>query len=631
MSREQPVPVIHVSMKELEELFGRVQALISQDDFKLLKELLGAYLLLMKLVRERGATIARLRKLFGTSPSSEKLARLTGAAEPQTPPPNAAGQGEAAEGQAGDGDTQPAAGSGDDQGAEGALGSDEASKPADDAEGKKKKKVKGHGRVPASAYVAANHVPVPHASLHPGDRCPDGCGSGKVYQLQSTAPIVRIFGQAPLVATVWDCEKMRCGTCGKVYTARAPEEAQGEKYDATAGSIIAILCYGEGTPFYRLANLQKALGIPVPASTQWDVVSGRIDVFRPVHQALVWLSAQASVFYSDDSYMRILEYMGKRRAALLAKDELAKASCANDEPVKIELPDPERTGLFTSAIVSTSEVRPTILLFFTGRKHAGENLALLLSKRAADLPTPIQMSDALSRNLPKGYLVLESNCLAHGRRKLVDELDNYPVECHFVLEKLAHVFAVDKKCREEGLSSAERLKVHQRDSAPAMAEIREYMTQLLADKVIEPNSGLGEAFNYFLKRWDNFTLFLRVHGAPLDNNICERALKMAIRHRNNSLSYRNAFGAEVGDIYMSLIYTTVLAGENPFDYLTALQRHAKDVAENPTAWLPWNYRETLAQRGEIVPARPVSRLSKPPPATQPRAPPAEDITLQEAA
>jgi hypothetical protein len=150
------------------------------------------------------------------------------------------------------------------------------------------------------------------------------------------------------------------------------------------------------------------------------------------------------------------------------------------------------------------------------------------------------------------------------------------------------------------------------------------MEEHLTTKRVEPNSGLGQAFNYLLKRWDKFTLFLRVPGAPLDNNICERALKMAIKHRNGSLFYRSLRGARVGDIYMSLIHTTDLHGKNPFDYLTALQRHHKAVAEKPADWLPWNYQSTMERLGVRDPPRPAARR----PDTTPRAPPSPVLTQQ---
>ena len=94
-------------------------------------------------------------------------------------------------------------------------------------------------------------------------------------------------------------------------------------------------------------------------------------------------------------------------------------------------PKDERTGVFTSGIISVGESRK-IALYFTGSRHAGENLAEVLKKRSAELPSPIQMCDALSRNVPKlpaGAEILLANCLAHGRRQFVDVADNFPDEC----------------------------------------------------------------------------------------------------------------------------------------------------------------------------------------------------------
>jgi hypothetical protein len=130
-----------------------------------------------------------------------------------------------------------------------------------------------------------------------------------------------------------------------------------------------------------------------------------------------------------------------------------------------------------------------------------------------------------------------------------------------------------------------------------MAALRAWMKEQFDTKRVEPNSGLGGAFAYLLKRWDALTLFLRVRDAPLDNNMSERALKRSIRHRRASLFYRSCRGALVGDVYMALIYTTELHGGDPFQYLTALMTYARDVAARPAEWLPWNYTLSLARLG----------------------------------
>jgi hypothetical protein len=128
-----------------------------------------------------------------------------------------------------------------------------------------------------------------------------------------------------------------------------------------------------------------------------------------------------------------------------------------------------------------------------------------------------------------------------------------------------------------------------------MQALQDWMAQQFADHAVEPNSGLGQAITYMQNHWEKLTLFLRVPGAPLDNNLCERALKKAILHRKNSLFYRTLNGAKVGDLFMSLIHTAELHQVEPFDYLVALLRHAAAVALDPPAWMPWNDTAALAR------------------------------------
>jgi hypothetical protein len=148
--------------------------------------------------------------------------------------------------------------------------------------------------------------------------------------------------------------------------------------------------------------------------------------------------------------------------------------------------------------------------------------------------------------------------------------------------------------RERGLTPEARLRFHQDASGPTMQALRDWLERQLGEKRTEPNSALGGAIGYTLKHWEELTLFLRQAGAPLDNNVCERALKKAILHRKNALFYKTRNGAQVGDLFMSLIYTCQLNRANPFDYLTELQRHTDELAASPDLWMPWNYRDAPA-------------------------------------
>ena len=94
-----------------------------------------------------------------------------------------------------------------------------------------------------------------------------------------------------------------------------------------------------------------------------------------------------------------------------------------------------------------------------------------------------------------------------------------------MLKTLGTVHGVDAEAREQGLSWEARLQLHQEKSGPLMEGLQQWMTEQLNGHKTEPNSGLGKAMKYLLRHWHQLTLFLRQAGAPLDNNICERALK----------------------------------------------------------------------------------------------------------
>jgi transposase len=190
---------------------------------------------------------------------------------------------------------------------------------------------------------------------------------------------------------------------------------------------------------------------------------------------------------------------------------------------------------------------------------------------------------------------LLAHCMSHGRRQFVEVAENFPEECRYVLETLGGIWRHDALARERKLSPEERLRLHQEHSSPLMKTLHEWMEAQLAERQTEPNSGLGKAIRYMLRHWLPLTLFLREPGAPVDNNLVERILKKAILHRRNSLFYKTLNGARVGDLFMSLIHTCELNGANPFDYLTELLRHAVELKQSPSEWMPWNYRETLAR------------------------------------
>ncbi len=207
----------------------------------------------------------------------------------------------------------------------------------------------------------------------------------------------------------------------------------------------------------------------------------------PAWDELLRQAAQGEVVYTDDTTMKVLALTAEQRRAAAADEETDA-----------------RTGVFTSGIVATREGQ-RMARFFTGRQHAGENLADVLAQRAADHAPPIQMGDALPTNTAGDFETILAGCLAHARRRFVDVVDNFPAEVRYVLETLREVYRTDALARERALSPEERLRVHQTESGPLMAGLETWLRQQLADHLVEPNSGLGAAIAYMLTHWTKLT------------------------------------------------------------------------------------------------------------------------------
>lgn len=248
--------IIELDMNDLEDALRRAESALSEKDYALFKAVCESYAYLSDLVSDKNTTISRLRKmLFGAK--TEKTAAVVGQLE-AVPPPGADATAESTE----------------EVNAEAAA--------ADDSEPQEK----GHGRNGADAYTGAEKIEVPHESLTPGDPCPK-CETGTVYETARPGVLVRFTGQAPVQAKVYYLQKLRCNLCGEVFAAQPPADAGSPRYDATVGSMIALLKYGTGMPFNRDARLQKSLGIPLPASTQWDIVRAQAEHVEPVFEELV--------------------------------------------------------------------------------------------------------------------------------------------------------------------------------------------------------------------------------------------------------------------------------------------------------------------------------------------------------
>ena len=437
----------------------------------------------------------------------------------------------------------------------------------------------GHGRLSAEAYTGAERVECRHQELAPGDRCPV-CGLGWLHSLPPGSE-VRINGHALLSAIRYEVEKLRCSACGERFTATLPQEVGEEKYHPSARSAMALSRYFLGVPFCRAEAYQAMVGVPVPDATQWDQVERVADSAYMVFEYLVNLAAQGEFIYQDDTPVRILSLIQENKALKAVSNQAASSSI--------------RTGMHSTTLVVESGGY-TICLYFCGRAHAGENLKAVLTKRKADLDPPLVMSDALGHNEAEGIKVVRCHCMAHGRRKFTEIEAAFPEACEEVVVALKQVFDHEEKTQKDQMSDEARLAYHQAYSAPIMAMLKTSMETQIDQREVEPNSSLGKAFAYWLDHWPSLTRFLLVPGAPLENNTAERALKLIIRQRKNSLFYATPHSAYVASLLTSLIATCIEAGVNAMAYFVALQENRSAVFANPAKWLPWTFQTMLAAR-----------------------------------
>jgi transposase len=437
-----------------------------------------------------------------------------------------------------------------------------------------KPKRKGHGRKPASVYTGAAVVTCTDTELLPGSACPDHPCPGTLYDTRSPNRFLRFTGQPPVAATRFDQTVLRCSACQFRYEAPLPDGVPPERWDPTADVSIVMARYAAGLPFYRLAKLQAAFGVPLSQGTLWDRVLAVAEAARPVAEHLKELASRADLIHCDDTPVRIL--------TLIAENKKRK-----------EKPDTKRTkgervAMQTTAILALTDGH-WIVLYASGRDHAGDNVGKLLEARPEGLPTPVQMADALPANFSHGKTVEKANCLAHARRNFVEVESSFPTACAHVLDVLASVYRVEAETKAEAMTPAERLAHHQLHSRPALDDLRGWIGEQFEQRVVEPSSSLGDALSYMLDHFEELVKFTTVAGAPIDNTPCERVLKLVVLSRKNSLFFKNENGAKIGDRLAGLVETCRLSGVAAYDYLLALARNADAVRAAPSKWLPWTY------------------------------------------
>jgi hypothetical protein len=445
----------------------------------------------------------------------------------------------------------------------------------------KEKRRSKHGRRDGSTMAKLNEAHHTHTMLNAGDVCPD-CARGRLYKYRPSV-FTTISGQAPLVATRHTLDALQCNGCKQVFRAPLPEAFEDDGvsgktlYSYSAVAMVAIYRCFAGMPMHRQQSLQKTLGVHVPDASIWDMCERLADVLRPVRRYLATRAAQARLFYGDDTGATILD---ERKAI--------KARRSDGEKV-------ERTGCHTTCVIAITDDEHAVVLFATGLHHTGEVMDAVLTEREPGAAAPIFMGDCVASNTVSEAVVLYAGCNAHAVRRFKELLERYPEQAGYALERYGAIYDNEAHCSTVGLSGEARRDYHQRHSRGLLREIAEHGHELMEQRLVEPNSDVGEAYGYVINNERRLSAFARHPFAPLDNNACERTLRLCVQLRESARFFRNSVGASVADTLLTVGGTAKAEDRNLFDYFVAVQRHAEDVRAHPELWLPWCYEQRVAE------------------------------------
>jgi hypothetical protein len=466
---------------------------------------------------------------------------------------------------------------------------------------------KGHGRNGASAYVNAKHVF--HALMVGviGAIC-EACGVGRMSRYRQKL-IVVVKGQPLFDAAVHHFEQARCRLCGAIIRAQGTASVTGGlgtsyiTYDWSACAMLLVMHYFAGVPFKRMESLQAGWGVPMPHANQWTLADASADRLLPLYKAIERHGIQnALALRIDDTGSMIIEVQRQIRAEVAALEALGAS--ANDV----------RTGINATGVYLETE-QGEVLLYFTGRHHAGEIIDRILEHRNAvqqNVKKLVKVSDAASKNFSHAHHdeLDEAVCNAHAYLKFRAVKDRHPEEYGLAGEVYKKVFDNDDAAKAQGMSPHERMLYHREHSLPEMERLKQMCCDKLASKLVEPNSPLWEPLTFIINQWERLTKFCEVPGVPLDTNVVEQMLIIPIRYLACSFNYKTQNGAEAGDLHMSLIATANANGVEPVAYLTECLENHEDLAKRPEHYLPWVYRARLEARDETAPAGPPPAASR---------------------
>jgi hypothetical protein len=453
------------------------------------------------------------------------------------------------------------------------------------ADKSEKSKRKGHGRNGIHAFNKAKHIVHALSAGIIGMRC-EVCGIGRISRYREKV-IIRVIGQPLFAAEAHHYEQGRCKNCGRIIRADGPAH-QGIgtnyiKYDWSACAMLIFIHYFGGEPFKRLESMHQGWGIALPDANQWDVVNASDDLLFPLYKAIERYAIRHAISLQIDDTGSMIVAVQREIQEEKAFLEAAGKSTRN-----------VRTGINATGMYWKTPNGP-IILFCTGRHHAGEVIDQLLKYRKNPTSELVKVTDGASKNFDHNHKseLIEAACNAHAFLKFRDIKDKYPEEYAIAGQVYKEVFDNDDKAKDLDLNPIDRMLYHRQHSKPLMLKLKAMCKEKIESKLVEPNSSLWEPLSFIINQWDLLTKFYEKPGVPLDSNLVEQSLIIPVRYLAGSFNYQTLDGATVGDHCMSLIATARANEVEPVMYITECLRNNEDLAKRPDYYLPWVFRERM--------------------------------------
>lgn len=459
-------------------------------------------------------------------------------------------------------------------------------------------KRKGEGKRNFSAFVDSSEI-IHHvfpSNFEENFSCPC-CGEFEsTYKIN---PSTNVFFRCvtPIVSEIHVKEKIRCSSCSVTLVVKASDEVENKigSFLPSAATFSILMRYQYGFPYYRMERMIENLNsnLDFSDSTQWDFTQKIALEIEPLLDLLHREAANARWLGVDDSWSRVVSLSKE------IKDELENST--NKKEV--------RTGIETTTFVAETFSGHSIQFYMTGRNHQSENRAAIIELRTNPEPL-ITMSDATNKakikvTSPSGSQIIETHCIEHLRTYFEKIEKDYPLEAKYFLNEIKKIYIHDNECKKQKFNSLARLSFHQTNSREIMDNLFAWIDhEIKNNPFAEPNGSYFRALNYAKKFWKEFTQFLNVSGVKLDNNEVERGTKNPVLQRNNSKKYLTQNGANVGDLFMSLLSTATLNKINTSEYLEFCITYRKILKEDPELFLPWNYLETkkeIEEQSKLAP------------------------------